>query len=256
MSRPPFEITSVDAGSSTAHLVTTPSVNWILLQEGSDLTLIDGGYPGQAGLVEESIRQIGGRGEDIRAALITHGHVDHIGGLVTLQERYGFNVYADPLEVAHVRREYLDQVSPVEIAKMSYQPRVWRWLAEIIPLKALSRTGIDDVAAFDDVAVVDQELDLPGRPVAVASHGHTAGHSGYLLADGQVLASGDALITGHMLSASAGPQLLAACFHHDVDENRSAVEAFTSLDADVVFAGHGPVYRGSASEAARKALAH
>lgn len=253
MSRSPFEIVSVDGGASTAHLVSTAGVNWILLQEGSDLTLIDGGYPGQAGLVAESVARIGARPEDIRGALITHGHVDHIGGLVTLHERYGFPVYADPDEVGHVRREYLDQVSPVDIAKMSYRPRVWRWLAEIIPLNALSRNGIDDASAFP-AGASHGALDLPGRPVPVAAHGHTAGHSGYLLADGRVLASGDALITGHLLSSSTGPQLLGACFHHDVAENRSAVESFTTLDADVLFAGHGPGRHGAVADAARAAL--
>ena len=40
-------VSQVDAGASTAYLVETQVVNWVLLQEGTDLTLIDGGYPGR-----------------------------------------------------------------------------------------------------------------------------------------------------------------------------------------------------------------
>ena len=69
-------VSQVDAGASTAYLVETQVVNWVLLQEGTDLTLIDGGYPGQADAVVESIERIGRRPEDIRGALLTHAQTE------------------------------------------------------------------------------------------------------------------------------------------------------------------------------------
>ncbi|MYR07477.1 MBL fold metallo-hydrolase [Gordonia sp. SID5947] len=243
-----FLISRVDAGSSVAYLVHTDVVNWVLLQEGSDLTLIDGGYPGQASDVVESIRHIGGRPEDIRGALLTHAHVDHLGGLISLSERYGFDVYMDPVEVAHARRDHLQQAGPLDILPIAYRPRVLRWLATVTPLGVLSRKGIDDAKPFGT------SLDLPGGPTPVAAHGHTDGHSAYLVADGEVLVSGDALVSGHPISALAGPQCISDTFQHDVETARRTVESFTQLDATVLFPGHGPRVDGSVADAARRAL--
>lgn len=241
-------ITSVRSGSSAAHLVHTEVANWILLEEGSDLTLVDGGYPGQAGAVVDSILQIGRRPEDIQGALLTHAHVDHLGGLVSLHEKYDFPVYMDPIEVAHARRELLQQAGPTDIVPIAYRPRVLLWLAKVAPLGVLSRKGITDAQPFP------QQLDLPGRPKPVASHGHTDGHSAYLAADGEVLISGDALVSGHPISTIRGPQCISNAFQHDVAAARASVESFTALAATTLFPGHGPRYHGSVAEAARRAL--
>ncbi|MDL9937660.1 MBL fold metallo-hydrolase [Gordonia sp. ABSL1-1] len=243
-----FRIGRVESDTGTAYLVYTEVANWVLLQEGSDLTLIDGGYPGQAKTVLESIRAIGARPEDIRGALLTHAHVDHLGGLAKLQARYGFDVYMDPIEVAHARRDYLQQADVGDIAPIAYRPRVLRWLTAVTPLGVLSRAGLPDAQAFPE------PLDLPGRPQPVAAYGHTDGHSAYLANDGAVLVSGDALVSGHPISSVAGPQCIGDAFQHDVDEARRSVESFTTLDATTLFPGHGPMYRGSVAEAADRAL--
>ena len=43
------------------------AVNWVVLRDGRDLTLIDTGYPGDLAAVEESIARIGHQPRDIRA---------------------------------------------------------------------------------------------------------------------------------------------------------------------------------------------
>lgn len=243
-----FRLETVESDSGTAHLVTTGAVNWVILREGSDLTLIDGGYPGQASTVVSSIRAIGAQPEDIRGALLTHAHVDHLGGLAKLQRRYGFDVYMDPVEVAHARRDHLQQADVRDIAPIAYRPRVLKWLAMVTPLGVLSRAGLPDAQPFPD------PLDLPGRPTPVAAHGHTDGHSAYLAAGGAVLVSGDALVSGHPISTITGPQCISDAFQHDVDEARRTVDAFTRLDATVLFPGHGPIHRGPVALAAQQAL--
>jgi glyoxylase-like metal-dependent hydrolase (beta-lactamase superfamily II) len=54
-------------------------VNWYLIREGDDLTLVDSGYPGDLERVEESVRVLGRAPADVRAVLLTHAHVDHMG---------------------------------------------------------------------------------------------------------------------------------------------------------------------------------
>lgn len=245
-----LEITRV----GNAHFVYTPLVNWVILVGDDGVTLIDGGYPGQAGLVEESLRRVGAQPGDIKAALLTHAHVDHLGGLAKVAQRHGFPVYADPAEVGHARRDFLHQANALTLAPYLWRPRVLLWLSQMLPQGGLSRRGIPATQPFpalDD----DGALPLPGRPVPVTAHGHTDGHSGYLVADGQVLVSGDALITGHLVTAEVGPQELPAAFTHDPEAARAPLAAFAELDAQVLFPGHGPVQHGPVAEAARTVLA-
>ena len=244
-----FSLSRADGAESTAWFASTTAVNWVILQDNSGITLIDGGYPRQAGLVEESIVKVGASVSDIRGALLTHAHVDHIGGLATLAERHGFPVYVDPAEVGHARRDYLQQATPLGIASVAYQPRVWRWLAEVTPLGVLSRKGIAVAAAFPD------PLDLPGTPVPVSAHGHTDGHSAYLVADGAVLVSGDALVSDHPISPISGCQCIPDVFQHNAPMARRTVESFTALEATTLFPGHGPRVDGSVAQMARDALA-
>ncbi|KAF0967474.1 MULTISPECIES: MBL fold metallo-hydrolase [Gordonia] len=245
----PMEITRIDGDSSTTHFVHTDVVNWVLLEQDGELTLIDGGYPGQAGQVVESIERIGRRPEDIRGALLTHAHVDHLGGLAKLQSRYGFDVFMDPVEVDHALRHHLQQATPLDLAPLAVRPGLWTWLAKTLPLGVLSRSGLSAAAPFPE------PLDLPGSPVPVASPGHTDGHSAYLVDDGRALVSGDALVSGHEVSAIAGPQCIPSPFQHDEPTARRSVERFTGLEADLLLAGHGPLYRGRVADAALRALA-
>ncbi|SIS22108.1 MBL fold metallo-hydrolase [Williamsia sterculiae] len=244
-------IDTVAHPGGAAHLVSTYATNWILLQDDAGITLIDAGYPGNARDVTDSVRAIGGQMSDIRAGLLTHAHVDHIGGMAVLAGEHGFEVLTGADEVAHARREHLQQATPPDIAAMiARRPSALGWLSRVLRLGVLSRRGIDDVRAFTD----DELARLPGAPVAVRSPGHTDGHVAYLVAGGRVLVTGDSLITAHPTVSTVGPQLISRTFDHDPARTRLSVETFTGLDADVIFPGHGPIHHGPVRDAARAAL--
>jgi len=63
-----------------------------LVDTGSGLILIDCGYGQTTYMIEESIRELGFRPEDLKYIVISHGHFDHFGSGNTLRERYGCKI--------------------------------------------------------------------------------------------------------------------------------------------------------------------
>ena len=224
-------------------LGTGTDVNWVLLREGSDLTLIDSGYRGDRGRLHASIRELGCRPEDVRAVLLTHGHVDHISSANHFTESYGTPVYTDPTEVPHVHRDYLEQAGPLDVAANLWRPGVLPWLARVVRAGAMSRAGVPSAQPFPN----EGALDLPGRPVPVPTHGHTSGHVVYHLPAAGVVATGDELCTYHAATRHRGPQVAPKFFSDR--ELGPALDALAALDADVIAPGHGEVLRRPLADA-------
>lgn len=220
-------------------------VNWVLLREGRELTLVDGGWYGDAAGVERSIRAIGCRPEDVRAVLLTHAHIDHLGALGRLHERHGVPAFTHPREVPHARREFLEQASPVELVKRLGCRGMARWVLRIVAAGGLRRLSVPFAEPFPRAGA----LDLPGRPVPVPCPGHTSGHTAYHVPSAGVLVAGDALVTGHPVTRPAGPQLLPGYFTHDAAEALHSLDALAAVDADMLVPGHGDPWRGDLREA-------
>ncbi|MGH3413743.1 MAG: MBL fold metallo-hydrolase [Marmoricola sp.] len=221
-------------------------VNWVLLREGRDLTLLDAGYPGDLEHVEASIRAIGHRPQDVRAILVTHAHVDHLGAVNSFHRDYGTPVLLDPVEVPHARREYLEQAGTAELLTNLWRPGMLGWTGRILRGGALADVAAPQARAFATAAA----LDLPGRPVPVPTHAHTRGHCAFHLPAVGVLLTGDELVTGHALSRRGGPQLLPAMFAHaPAGRVDAALDALAAVPAETLVCGHGPVHRGPVAEA-------
>ncbi|MDH6145311.1 glyoxylase-like metal-dependent hydrolase (beta-lactamase superfamily II) [Kitasatospora sp. GP30] len=209
------------------------AVNWIILRDGRDLTLIDGGWPGDAPAVEESIRSLGCRPQDVQAVLLTHAHVDHMGAVKDLHRRFGIPVYTGDVEVRHARREFLEQATVADVQKAP-QELLLPWMERVLRVGAL-----DDPTIPDATPIPPGPLDLPGGPVALPAPGHTTGHLAFHLPGPGALVTGDALVTGHALSPIDGPQLIPWFFTHSEPEAHATLAAFETLDVDVILPGHG-----------------
>lgn len=218
-------------------------VNWVLLRAGRDLTLIDTGWAGDRGALLGSIKAVGCRPQDIHAILITHAHIDHVGSVNYLHTEYKTPVYFDGVEVGHARREYLEQAGPAAVLRSLGRRGVLGWALRVARAGALSDITVAHARHFPD-AGQGGALDLPGRPVPVATHGHTSGHSAFHLPAARAVASGDGLVTGHAATGIHGPHVLGGLFDHAPAEAIRALEALRDLDADLVLPGHGPAHRG------------
>jgi glyoxylase-like metal-dependent hydrolase (beta-lactamase superfamily II) len=240
---------ALDAITDNVHFAYTDLVNWTLVTDGDGVILIDAGFPGSRDGVLESLRRLGFGVDDVRAILLTHAHIDHFGSAIWFAKTHGTPVYCHAAEVGHSKREYLEQASPVDIAKHIWQPRYLGWSVAVARKGALTRVGIPSTQALTE----DVAAGLPGAPVAIPTPGHTGGHCSFVV-DG-VLVAGDALVTGHPLAPRGGPQLLPKLFNHDQDGCMRSLAALGLLDTEVLLPGHGPVWRGSIREATAAAQA-
>ena len=54
-------------------------VNWYVIEEDGQLTLVDAGWPRSWPRVEREISGLGRSPGDVAAIVLTHGHPDHLG---------------------------------------------------------------------------------------------------------------------------------------------------------------------------------
>ncbi len=231
------------------HLAQGEAVNWVLVTDDTGVMLIDAGYPGDRDDVLASLRKLGYAAGDVRAIVLTHAHVDHLGSAIWFAREHQTPVYCHADEVAHAKREKLQQVSVADVALRVWRPRWARWAVHVARNGGLIRDGIPTVKPL----TAEIASGLPGRPVAIPSPGHTSGHCSYLV-DG-VLASGDALITGHPLLPRGGPQLLPAVFSYSQDDCVRTLAALALVESQTLAPGHGDLWRGPIREATERATA-
>ncbi|WP_163754684.1 MBL fold metallo-hydrolase [Mycobacterium botniense] len=240
---------ALTAITESVHLAQGDAVNWLLVTDDTRVMLIDAGYPGDRADVLSSLRQLGYQADDVCAIVLTHAHIDHLGSAIWFAKTHGTPVYCHAEEVGHAKREYLQQASPVEVALRVWRPRWAAWAAHVVRKGGLVRDGIPTAQPL----TADTAAELPGHPMVIRTPGHTSGHCSYLV-DG-VLASGDALVTGHPLLRRSGPQLLPAVFSHNQDDCVRSLAALALLETEILAPGHGDLWRGPIREAAERASA-
>jgi len=144
---------ALTAITDSMHFAETELVNWTLVTDGNGVTLIDTGYPGSRDDVLASLRQLGFGIDDVRAILLTHAHIDHLGSAIWFAKSHGTLVYCHPDKVRHAKREYLEQASFPDVAKHLWQPRWLKWTVAMIRKGGLVRDGIPTARALtQDVA--------------------------------------------------------------------------------------------------------
>jgi glyoxylase-like metal-dependent hydrolase (beta-lactamase superfamily II) len=139
------------------------SYSYILESEGG-LFLVDAGYYSQAPLIAAKVARLQRSLDDVRLAVITHGHLDHFGGLAGLQRKVTFDVGVHPEHVP-VLQAGTFLVSP---GRTSYG-RTYSAVARKVGPR-LDIPGIREVISLKD----EQRLEDWGFPATVL---HTPGHT-------------------------------------------------------------------------------
>jgi glyoxylase-like metal-dependent hydrolase (beta-lactamase superfamily II) len=234
------------------HHARTRYAAWVLLQDGTDVTVVDSGWPGDRRRLLASLERIGRSGGDVAALLLTHGHRDHVGSAAWLHDRHGVPVRAHVDELAHVRGERTEEISKRRVAGKLGRRGAPLWVLSIaLPLGGFRVDHVREVSTFTDGV-----LDVPGRPVAIPTPGHTSGHVSFHLPDQGVLLAGDALVTKQPWERDERlrPQLLDPDFNHDHPAAVRSLNHLRPLEASVVLCGHGAPFRGTPAQAVAQAL--
>lgn len=231
--------------SDSVHVVKGTNVNWAVVSDGTRVTLIDAGYPSDSTDVLDSVRQLGFEPDAIAAVLITHAHLDHIGGVPALVDGWRTPVYTGAEEVRHAHREYLQQITPIEMIKQLGTSRGRGWVFDTLPaVRGHIKMSVPSAEVGDEATLAA----LPGGIVAIATPGHTNGHTAYFIPSEGVLFSGDTLVTGHPLSLRTGFQILPGVFNHDEAGTMASARALAEVPASVLVPGHGDVRNFDAEE--------
>lgn len=161
--------------------------------DGRGAVLLDTGLAGEQWQIRRALRRLGLGPRDVRAILLTHGHLDHAGNLAWAKAWTGAPIYAHAAEQAHI-----DGTFPYR--------GVSRWCGRLERFgRAALRTG---APARIDVTMADgDELPFWGGLRVVHLPGHTLGHCGFYSAQHDVLFSGD-LFASYFFKVHLPPPIL------------------------------------------------
>jgi glyoxylase-like metal-dependent hydrolase (beta-lactamase superfamily II) len=233
------------------HRAGTDLVNWYLLEQEARVTIVDAGCPAYRGQLDDALRAIGRTIEDVEAIVLTHAHADHVGFAGLLQEERGIPVHAQVDELTQAKTA---EAPPTE---KSFVPALFRHRTARRLIFHLARNGaarppkVARVEAFRD----GDEIDVPGRPRAVATPGHSPGHCVLdVPAEGAAFV-GDALMGWNTITGRRGPILPPPEFNLSTAEARRSLDRIETLTADTLYYGHGDPWTGGAAEAVAEARA-
>lgn len=235
------------------HRLEDAFVNVYLIEDGGELTIVDSGLPKTFRQLRRALEAIDRGPGDVKALVLTHAHVDHLGSARRIQEEWGVPVHAHHLEAHIARRPYRYARSASPLRYPLQYPRIVPVLWRMFNAGAASVVGLQ---GFEDLTSDAGALAVPGSPRVVFTPGHTLGHCALHLPDRDAILTGDALVTFNPYTGTTGAQVVSAAAAADLTEAFRSLDALGATDAGTVLPGHGdPMRTGirAAVMAARRA---
>jgi glyoxylase-like metal-dependent hydrolase (beta-lactamase superfamily II) len=196
------------------------NVNWYPVSDGEHVTIVDTGLPQYWDQFAAALNRLGCRPGDVDAVLLTHCHYDVLGSAERLRSDNDARAYIHPADADIATSRSHPRPNPGVLT------RAWHpgWM--ISTAHAVSQGGLGLAPLTEHKPVIDgEQLDVPGRPKAIATPGHSPGHCAFWLEERGVPFCGDALVTFDATSRSRGPRLSSI--------NTDREQALTSLTPDV-----------------------
>ncbi len=207
--------------------ITSRMTNVILIAEDR-LTLVDAGFRGAAGKIASYINSLGRSINELELIIITHNHLDHVGGLPELRKMTRAKVAVGKADLSE--RE----------SGLPYP----RYLIKLMhfPLIALLRPLVYARPGEVDIRLEGGEVLGPlGGLLVVPTPGHTPGSISLYSQTKKLLIVGDA-INNRLRDLRLPPKDLST----DMGQAKDSIKRLARLDFDTICFGHGrPIIGGA-----------
>lgn len=188
----------------------------ILLWNDEMAVLIDTGFPGQIEDIQVEMERVGVSFDKLKAVILTHQDIDHIGSLPELLQNCGSNikVYAHELDKPYIEGD--------------------------LPLLKGGNVENPPKGKVSDTVIDGQELPYCGGILILHTPGHTPGHISLYLKQSKTLIAGDSMYSVNgMLGGIHAPTTL------DVQEAQQSLKKYLNLDIESVVCYHGGLSKGN-----------
>ena len=201
--------------------ITSKYTNVILIVE-EELTLIDTGVRGSSSKIIKYIRRLGRSVEEITLIILTHNHLDHIGGLAELKK---FTTAKVAIHKADISDGINSQLSDFGVV---------RKILHIPPLSSLRPFVCISPNEVDIQLEGGETLSPLGGLKVIHTPGHTLGSISLFSPQRRLLIVCDTLRTWHE-EIRLPPKLVSADLIQAID----SVKRIAQLDFGIICFGHG-----------------
>lgn len=208
--------------------VTHRGANILVIAE-QKITLVDTGLRESASLIMDFIRHIGRSPEEVELVILTHNHIDHMGGMAEIKKNTGARV----------------AIHNADIGERTHPPAADSRYREPLSILKSKLQSVFSVLS-DDVDIVlegSEVLNCLGGLEVIHTPGHTPGSISLYSRHHRMMITGD-LIRKRRNTLMLPPRMVSS----NLAENRESVRKLTGYEFDILCFGHGlPLYREAMS---------
>lgn len=212
------------------HLIKGRRANSYVIAEHKRLMVVDVAFLSDTEVARYLTAQMGRSLEEVDAILCTHGHGDHLGGVMALAEKCEAQIYVPPLTRTW---RYQFRQSPSKLL------RRWRQ-------KQKSRHGEADQAGSEIAFCPSFKPLIHGATVpgfdnwlVIHTPGHTLDSCCYFHQPSSSLISGDTI-----LGSGRTNRLLLPVIYRDRGQLQRSIQALNRLNPAAIYPGHGSSFKG------------